>query len=142
MTIVKRNPSSPFFPDWLDDFFTGEINPLIKTRTLTVPPVNVFETDSAFKIELASPGLKKEDIKIDLDNDVLTISAEKEEKDVTEKGNFTKREYNYYNFSRSFTLPESADRDKIEAKSKDGVLTITINKKEEVIKKPKKIEIK
>ncbi len=140
MTVVRRN--TPFFPDWLDDFFSGEVNPLAKTRVLTVPPVNVFETDTAYKIELAAPNLEKKDININLENDILTISAEKEEDNVTEKGQYTKREFNYFNFSRSFTLPEIADKDKIEAKSANGVLTITINKKEDITKKPKQIEIK
>jgi len=142
MTVLRRNTSSPFFPDWLDDFFTGEINPLAKSRILTVPPVNVFESETAYKIEFAAPGLDKKDIKINLENDVLTISAEREEEDVKDKGQYTKREYNYFNFSRSFTLPEIADREKIEAKTENGVVLITINKKEEVINKPKKIEIK
>ncbi|MCF6184706.1 MAG: Hsp20/alpha crystallin family protein [Bacteroidales bacterium] len=140
MTVVRRN--TPFFPDWLDDFFTGDINPSAKSRVLTVPPVNVFETDTAYKIELAAPNLKKEDININLENDVLTISAEKEEDNISEEGQYTKKEFNYFNFSRSFTLPEIADREKIEAKSENGVLTITIHKKEDVIKKPKQIEIK
>ena len=140
MTVIRKN--SPFFPDWLDDFFAGEVNPLAKSRVLTVPPVNVFESETAYKIELAAPGLKKEDIKINLDNDVLTISAEIEEKEITEEGQYTKKEFDYNNFARSFTLPESADREKIEAKSENGVLIITISKKEEVVNKPKQIEIK
>jgi len=140
MTVVRRN--SPFFPDWLDDFFTEEINPLVKTRTLSVPPVNVFESETAFEIELAAPGLQKKDININLDNDVLTISAEIKEDEVSNEGKFTKKEFDYNNFSRSFTLPESADREKIDAKSENGILIITISKKEEVIKKPKQIEIK
>ncbi len=143
MTVIRRNAGSPFFPDWLDDFFTGEVNPLAKSRVLTVPPVNVFESDTAYKIELAAPGLNKEDININLENDVLTISAEiKEENEISENGEYTKKEFDYSNFSRSFTLPEIADREKIEAKSENGVLVITINKKEEVINKPKQIEIK
>ncbi len=140
MTVIKRN--SPFFPDWLDDFFAGEVNPLSNTRILSVPPVNVFESETAYRIELAAPGLKKDDIKISLDNDVLTISAEIKENDVTEEGQYTKKEFDYKNFSRSFTLPEIADREKIDAKSENGVLLITISKKEEVINKPKQIEIK
>jgi len=142
MTVIRRNPSSPFFPDWLDDFFTGEINPLAKSRVLTVPPVNVFESETAYKIEFAAPGLKKEDIKINLENDVLVISADVKEADVSDKGQYTKREFNYFNFSRSFTLPEIADKERIDAKSENGVLIITVGKKEEIINKPKQIAIK
>ncbi len=142
MTVIRRNPSTPFFSDWLDDFFSGEINPLAKSRVLTVPPVNVFESETAYKIELAAPGLNKKDININLENDVLTISAETEEKEVSDEGQYTKREFDYANFSRSFTLPEIVDKEKIEAKSENGVLIITINKKKEVINKPKQIAIK
>ncbi len=143
MTLVRRDISSPFFPDWMEDFFSGEINPLTKSRISTIPMVNVFETEKDFRIELAAPGLSKEDIKINLENDVLTISAEKEIENVDEGENCTKREYQFNSFSRAFTLPESADVEKIEAKSIDGILKITINKKEEeIIKPPRKIEIK
>ncbi len=142
MTVIRRNPNSPFFPDWLDDFFTGEINPLAKSRVLTVPPVNVFESETAYKIEFATPGLKKEEISINLENDVLVISADVKEPDISDKGKYTKREFNYFNFSRSFTLPEIADKEKIDAKSENGVLIITIAKKQEIINKPKQIAIK
>ncbi|NPA67819.1 MAG: Hsp20/alpha crystallin family protein [Chlorobi bacterium] len=142
MTILRRNAGSPFLPDWLDDFFTGEANPLVKAGVLTVPPVNVFESETAFQIELAAPGLDKKDININLENDILTISAEKKEDKVTREGEYTKKEFDYRNFSRSFTLPEIADKEKISAKSENGVLIITVNKKEEVINKPKQIEIK
>ena len=142
MTVIRRNPSSPFFTDWLDDFFSGEINPLAKSRVLTVPPVNVFESDTAYKIEFAVPGIKKEAVNINLENDVLTISTEKKENEVSDDGQYTKREFDYSDFSRSFTLPEIADKEKIEAKSENGVLIITVHKKEEVINKPKQIAIK
>ncbi len=142
MTVIRRNTNSPFLPDWLDDFFSGEVNPLLKTRVLTMPPVNVFESESAYSIEFAVPGLDKKDININLENDVLTISVEKNEEDVSQEGQYTKREFNYSNFRRSFTLPEIADREKIDAKTENGILVISINKKEEVINKPKQIEIK
>ncbi len=142
MTVIRRNTNSPFLPDWLDDFFSGEVNPLLKARILTMPPVNVFESESAYSIEFAVPGLDKKDININLENDVLTISVEKNEEEVSQEGQYTKREFNYSNFRRSFTLPEIADREKIDAKTENGILVISINKKEEVINKPKQIEIK
>jgi len=106
--------------------------------------VNVFENDDEFRIELATPGMKKEDIKIQLDNDVITISANKEEENVTkENETCTKQEYSYFNFTRSFTLPDAADVEKISAKTEDGILKITISKKEEKkIKPAREIEIK
>ncbi|MCD4792600.1 MAG: Hsp20/alpha crystallin family protein [Bacteroidales bacterium] len=144
MTIVKRNINSPYFPDWLEDFFSGEVfNPLIKSRVSSVPMVNVFENDNSFRIEVAVPGMNKEDIKINIDNDIIKISAELESELENENEKCTKREYSYNSFSRSFTLPESADTEKIDAKSVDGVLKITIKKKQEdIVKPPRKIDIK
>lgn len=135
MTIVRRNLNSPFLPDWLEDFFSGE-NPAVKPQVSNVPLVNVFEEDEKFRIELAAPGLKKEDFKIKLENDVLSISSEQENKVEEANDNCTKREYSYSSFSRSFTLPESADKEKISAKSEDGILKISIMKREEEKVKP------
>jgi HSP20 family protein len=142
MTLIRRNVNSPFFPDWMEDFFSGEINPLTKSRLSSVPMVNVFESDTAYRIEMAVPGMKKEDIKIKLDKDVLEISADKVNDAENEKESCTKKEYAYQKFVRSFTLPDAADKNKIDAKSSDGILTITIMKREEeIIKPPKDIQI-
>lgn len=144
MTLIRRQLDTPFFPDWLEDFFSGDVNPLTKSRLASVPMVNVFENDDEFRIELATPGMKKEDIKIQLENDVITISASKEDENVTkENETCTKQEYSYFNFTRSFTLPDAADVEKIDAKTEDGILKITIAKKEEKKVKPaREIEIK
>ena len=144
MTLIRRQLDAPFFPDWLEDFFSGDVNPLTKNRLASVEMVYDFDKDGEFRIELATPGLKKEDIKINLDNDVLTISSEKEEENITkENETCTKREYSYTNFTRSFTLPEAADIEKISAKTEDGILKITISKKEEKKVKPaREIKIK
>lgn len=144
MTLIRRNnpTNANFFPEWLEDLFSEELNPLTRNRVIKVPMVNVFENENEFRIELAAPGMKKEDIKINLDNDVITISADKEIKEFTENERCTKEEYSYTNFSRAFTLPETADVEKITAKSEDGILKITISKKEEEkIKPSRKIEI-
>jgi HSP20 family protein len=142
MTLIRRNINSPFFPDWMEDLFSGEINPLTKSRLSTVPMVNVFESDTDYRIEMAVPGLNKEDIKIKLDKDVLEISADLKSDIENENETCTKREYAYNKFVRSFTLPDAADKSKIEAKSVDGILTITIMKKEEeMVKPPKDIQI-
>jgi HSP20 family protein len=126
----------------MEDLFSGDINPLTKSRISTVPMVNVFESDTAYRIEMAVPGMKKEDIKIRLDKDVLEISADKTDEIENEKESCTKREYAFNKFVRSFTLPDAADKTKIEAKSDAGVLMITIMKKEEeIVKPPKDIQI-
>ena len=143
MTVIRRNLNSPFFPDWMEDFFSGEINPLTKSRVSTVPMVNVFETDDSYRIELATPGIGKEGIKINVENDILKISAESENEIESENEKCTKKEYSYGSFTRSFTLPDAADIEKIDAKSVDGILKITILKKEEeIVKPPREIKIK
>ncbi|MEQ8561622.1 MAG: Hsp20/alpha crystallin family protein [Cytophagales bacterium] len=140
MTLVKYNPSKrsyfPGFTSLFDDFFNDE---LYSNRMVgTMPSVNVRETEDTFFVELAAPGMSKNDFKVEADNNQLTISSEKEsnneEKD--ENGKYTMREFNYQSFRRSFTLPDSANADKIAASYKDGVLNISIPKKEEAKQKP------
>ena len=145
MALVRRSQSTlfPWLSDVLDDLFNVDIFSDVPAVESSIPAVNIKETDKAYIIELAAPGLKKEDFEIDLDNNVLTVSykkkEEKEEKDVT----YTRREFYFTEFKRAFTLPETANLDKISAEYKDGILTITIEKKEEAQVKPKKkIEIK
>lgn len=107
-----------------------------------VPAVNIAETEDAYEVELAAPGLGKEDFKINVDNDVMTVSAEKKtESDTTEK-HYSKREYSYTSFTRSFTLPDSADQGKIEASYKDGVLRVSVGKREEAKVASRLIEVK
>ncbi|HRI23790.1 MAG TPA: Hsp20/alpha crystallin family protein [Ferruginibacter sp.] len=107
-------------------------------NVLTVPAVNIVEHKDEFKISLAVPGMKKEDFKIDVEGDMLTISAEtKEEKEEKEK-KYTRKEYSYSSFSRSFTLPMGTRSDKIDARYEDGVLKLMIPKTEET----KKLEAK
>jgi HSP20 family protein len=111
----------------------------------SAPAVNIRDNEENFKVEMAVPGMKKEDFNIDLENNILTISAEDraEEESKGENGNYTRREFRYSAFKRSFTLPEAADGDKIFAGYKDGVLEITIPKREEALPKPpKQIQIK
>ena len=107
-----------------------------------VPAVNISETENEFQVELAIPGVKKEDLKISLDKNVLTVSSEKKTENVEQSKKFSKREYSYNAFSRSFTLPESADHSKIEADYTDGVLTLTISKKEEAKFQSREIAVK
>lgn len=126
------------FPSVFDDFFKpwnewfdngGAIS-----RTVTTPSVNVVENENNFTVSVAAPGLKKEDFKIDLAGNMLTISAEKEEEKEEKEGKYNRKEYNYSSFSRSFALPEEVNREQIDAKYEDGVLKLTLPKKEEVKK--------
>jgi len=137
---LKNNAVNPFFNDVLDSLLNDSYigNKLVAR----VPAVNIAETENEFQIELAAPGLKKEDFKINLDKNVLTVSSEKKSESVDEGKKFSKREYSYSSFSRSFTLPESADHSKIEADYTDGVLKLTVTKKEEAKFQSREIAIK
>ena len=107
-----------------------------------VPAVNTREDDNAYVIELDLPGIKKEDIEITTEDNVLTVSGERKYKEELKEEDYYKIESRYGKFSRSFTLPEKVDIEKIHAEAKDGVLEVVIPKIEEKEKKPKKITIK
>jgi HSP20 family protein len=146
MTLVKfkerndRDLMAPGFSNIFDSFFNDSF--ISDRLTSRVPAVNISETDGQYHIELAAPGLKKEDFKISLDNDVLTISVEKESEHTENNKRYNRKEYSYSSFVRSFSLPDSADNGKIEATYTDGVLTINAAKREESKKKSREINIK
>ena len=106
----------------------------------TMPKVNIVEDDDSFSVEMAAPGMRKEDFQLELDNNTLTISSERTDENVEEKNgkNFTKREFSYQAFQRSFYLPNTVDSENIKAQYKDGILSLVIPKKEEAKKKPAK----
>ena len=107
------------------------------------PAVNVIEAGNEYRIEVALPGVSKDEFKIDLDNDVLTISSEKKDSKNETKLNYTRKEFNFSSFKRSFELPDTIDSDNIKASHDAGILTIQLPKKEEVVEKaPKQIEVK
>ena len=147
MTLVRYQNQ---LPSLFDRFFNNELegwnrNNFSDTNT-TLPSVNIKENVDAFKVEVAAPGFEKSDFNIELNNDVLTISSEKQiNNEVKEDERVTKQEFSYQSFSRSFTLPELVEDDKITAQYEKGILSITIPipKKEEAKPKPiKQIEIK
>jgi HSP20 family protein len=145
MTLVKinnglKNNANPFFSDVFDSILNDSyISDKLVAR---VPAVNIAETDNAFNIELAIPGLKKEDFKINLDKNILTVSAEKKAENSAETKKYSKREYSYNLFVRSFTLPDSVDHSKIEADYTDGILTLTVGKREEAKFQSREIAVK
>lgn len=143
MTLVKANKNGNLFPSVFSDFFENDhfFNNQWLDKSTNLPAVNIKETDAEFDVELAAPGYKKTDLKIDIDNNVLTISAEKKEEKNEENKRFTRKEFSYSTFSRSFTLPQSVNSEKIDAKYTDGILKLVIPKKEEAKTKAKK-EIK
>jgi HSP20 family protein len=126
----------------MDDFIGTVDNSVNFWNKANVPAVNIAENDDTFKIEFAAPGLTKTDFKINLNNDVLTVSSEKEINNEESKTNYTRKEFNFSSFERTFTLPDSANGDKIKAEYKDGILSIEIPKREEAKVKPaREIEI-
>lgn len=140
MSIVKWNRNSDFFPNLLGEIFNDEMYEKVANR-VSMPAVNLKETDSAYEIHLAAPGLKKEDFKISLENKMLTIASEKSSKNEDSTDSFTRKEYNYSSFSRAFTLPENADIESIDAKYENGELKINLPKKEDETDKPREITI-
>ncbi|MAY83040.1 MAG: heat-shock protein Hsp20 [Flavobacteriales bacterium] len=131
MTLVKFKDN---FPSFLDEFFGGDIfDSMQRTSSIgnSLPAVNIKQTESGFHLELAAPGKKKEDFKIELDNNVLSISSEnKFEKNENEE-KYTRREFSYSSFRRTFTLPDSVDAEGISASYNEGVLNIDIPKMKE-----------
>jgi HSP20 family protein len=119
------------------DFF-NEGRELGNGWTSKLPAVNITESDKAFGLELAAPGLEKGDFNLSVDNQQLTISCEKEEKSESKEEQFTRKEFSYQSFSRSFMLPDSVDAEKIKASYRDGVLKVAIPKKETIVKAPRK----
>lgn len=142
MKLIKRNDDWNFPSVW-EDFFNNDMFniPAFVSRGTTVPAVNISETEKEFTVELAAPGMKKNDFKVNIERNVLSISTEQKTENTEEGKNFTRKEFSYSSFSRSFTLPESVDQEKIDAKYTDGVLKLVLHKKEEMIPKSKEIKI-
>ncbi len=140
MKLMKRNDDWAFPTVW-DDFIGKDLFdfPRVFATGTTVPAVNISENDTEYTVEVAAPGMKKKDFKLNLDHNVLTISSEKEDKSEKTGNQYTRKEFSYQSFERSFTLPESVEQDKIAAKYSDGVLFITLPKREEAKPKPIKI---
>jgi HSP20 family protein len=146
MTQAKANKTTDVFPSAFTDFFDNDkffSNHWIENALeQNLPAVNIKEKDNAFDVELAAPGFSKADIKIDVDDHTMTISAEKEKEKNVENERFTRKEFSYNSFRRSFTLPQSVDTDRIVAKYNDGILKLQVPKKEASKTLPKKkIEI-
>lgn len=127
-----------FFRPWNEWFDNGGL----PERTLTVPAVNISEEANGYKVTLAAPGMKKEDFKVGIDGDIMSISAETETEKEEKDKKFTRKEYNYSSFSRSFTLPEGIIREQIEARYDNGLLTLVLPRKEDAkVKNSKNITV-
>jgi HSP20 family protein len=142
MTLIKRDAGyAPVLSNFFDDFLTKDLFnwPSSSSTGTTIPSVNIYETEGDFHVEMAAPGMAKEDFKVELDNNTLTISSQKESEEVRDKDkNFQRREFSFQSFYRTFHLPDSAEAEKINAKYTDGILKLVIPKKEEAKRKPVK----
>ena len=138
----NRNQSSlPSLSSWVDNLFESGMGTgfLSNFNTgMTLPAVNIKENADEFFLEIAVPGMKKSDFNIDVDNKILSISSEREEEHKEKEENYTRREFGYSSFKRTFTLPESIESDKINAKYNDGILKVHLPKREEAKEKPAK----
>jgi HSP20 family protein len=130
-TFKKQNP---FFPAFTDSFFRE--NFLNDSDWATNPAVNIVEDKEGFRIEVAAPGLNKDDFKIDIEKRLLTISSEKESSSESKDETYHRKEFSYSSFRRTFSLPEYADTDNIKAAYANGVLNVTVPKREEAKEKP------
>ncbi|GEJ43509.1 Hsp20/alpha crystallin family protein [Chryseobacterium sp. ON_d1] len=145
MNLIKRNWSNvPTVPNLFDDFFNREFfnwgNNNYSSTSTTVPSVNIKENADAYEVQVAAPGMDKNDFEIKLDGNLLTISSSKKDNNETKGENFTRREFSYQSFRRSFELPKDVvDQDNIQAKYENGLLKLTIPKKEEVKQKPPRL---
>jgi len=143
MSLVKFNNrtrnTAPYFNNVFDSLFSDALNKNYGVNKM--PHVNILETTTSFKIELAAPGLNKEDFKIELKKDNLSVWAEKKAEQTEEQKNYTRKEFEYLSFARSFVLPEGIDAEKINAEYVNGILNITIGKKEQAKDEHKEIVV-
>jgi len=143
MSLVKRENYMPAWSSFFNDFLNRDwydwSNQNFSLTNTTIPSVNIKETDNEFEVDMAAPGMAKNDFKIELNNNVLTISSEKTAENQSNEGkNITRREFSYQSFSRSFSLPAIVETEKITAKYENGILHVIIPKKEEAKPKPMK----
>jgi HSP20 family protein len=149
LTLRPMTSLSRFLSDWPTSLFDRDFFDIESGRSparlgVNVPSVNVRETPKEYVLEVAAPGLERKDFNIEVDNRTLTISAEKEEKkeEKSEDNGYSRREYSFNSFSRSFTLPEDSKESNIDAKYENGILKLTLPKsKESTSKTVKRIEV-
>ncbi|MHC1778680.1 MAG: Hsp20/alpha crystallin family protein [Bacteroidales bacterium] len=141
MTLIRRSENLPVWTNLFNDFFNQDWNDWslrnFSLTNTTLPSVNIKETGDNFEVEMAAPGMDKSDFKIEVNQGVLSISSEKKvENEQNEENRYTKREFSYQSFCRSFSLPTTVNSDKIAAKYENGILKITIPKRDEARPKP------
>jgi HSP20 family protein len=143
MTLMKFN-QAPVFGGLMDSFIGRELAGLMDTNSgYSVPAVNIKEHKESLALEIAAPGFSKDQFKLSLDHNVLTVSAENKQETEKTEGKYTRREFSYGSFRRSFTLPETIQAEKIDAEYQHGVLMVTLPKKDEAkVKAVKEISVR
>ena len=142
MTLLKTSDRAiPTFPSFFDSFFSRDLmdwnNSNFSSTNSTLPAVNIRENDESFVIEVAAPGLAKENFKVNLDRNRLVISSEMRDEKTDNFKKYSRREFSYQSFERSFSLPEgTVDSENISAKYADGILLVSLPKREEIKPKP------
>lgn len=141
MTLVKRNEDFPMWPSIFNDFFGRSFLDFttknFSATNTTLPSVNIIEDNDKFIVELAAPGFEKSDFNIELNNNLLTISSDKKIENETKEGEcYSRKEFSYQSFSRSFTLPNTIEGERIGAKYDNGILKVMLPKRDEAKPKP------
>ena len=139
LSNTNSNLNFPSWSSWIDDIFNRELPSVFTSNYntgMTLPKVNIRETSDAYFVDMAVPGMKKSDFEIHLEDQLLSISSEVKDEKEYQEDNFTRREFGYSAFKRSFTLPETVNEEKIKAKYSEGILSVHLPKKEEAKQKP------
>ncbi|MFK5974731.1 MAG: Hsp20/alpha crystallin family protein [Flavobacteriaceae bacterium] len=137
MSLVRRN--TMLFPSLMGEIFRPDWFGGMENFNEDAPAVNIKENEKDFELEFAVPGRQKDDFKIEIDNNVLTVSSETKTEDEAVEGNYTRREFSISSFKRVFTLPETIDEDKIKASYENGMLKFSLPKKKEALPKAKRL---
>jgi HSP20 family protein len=145
VSTKKHLTTLPSLSSWVDNFFDNELSSGFLAnfnKGITLPAVNIMETAEAYALEIAVPGMKKSDFTIDIDNKVLSISSSKKDTHEESNANYTRREFGYSSFKRTFTLPDTVEEENVSATYEDGILKVYLPKREEAKQKPpKRIDI-
>jgi HSP20 family protein len=128
LPTISRKSFRPFY---MPNIFDDDLFPVLQNRISSMPAVNIREDEKKYNLELAVPGIDKKDLKIDINEDVLTISSETKNETEESRDGYKRKEFSYSSFCRSFYIPENVNRDNIEANYKDGILTVGLPKQEE-----------
>lgn len=138
--MLLKSTDFPALPNVFNDFFRDWSTSNFSDTNTTLPAVNIKENENEFTVDVAAPGMNKEDFQVNIENDILTISSERKENKEDTNDNYTRKEYSYMSFKRSFTLPKGiVDSEKIKATYKNGELKIYIPKLEAAKPKPAKL---